>query len=619
MPSGPGTSPQVVSEVPGAALRRPALAWALLHVPLFLVLYGSSLGLALAGVRPAFKVLLWPAFVLEAAFPALLAFAVALPFSLHRRSYRVAAPLAAGLVAVAVALDSQIYRALGFHINGLVVKVFLQPGSLSETGIPAWEAAAFVGLAVAWLGIEVAAGGWFLRRAASRRPSLRWAALAFGLLAVERVYTATLAFYGGPAVFAAGQALPLQVPLRMNGFLAKVTGRGTTELRDPLGPEAERSAARLPLGIPAGTVRFTRRPDIVMVLIESLRADFFDSLTMPRLVQRAEQGSVFARHYAAASSTHYTLFSLFFGLQSQKLDAVIGSGHAPLLFSALRVNGYRMRLLAASSVDWMGMKTTVFGDVLGDLETDYQGIGATRDSAMVAHAEAWVSAADTTPVFVMLFFDGTHFNYTYPPRSARFAPVWEGGSSVKAARVAPELIQRRARNSAYEVDWKLDDFLTWFAQRRGKAPLVMVTGDHGEEFREHGHIAHGSAVTNEQIHVPMVVLGEGVPRGRFEGVTSHIDLVPTLFALLGDRHPPQTYADGISMYDVSPSRFVLATVGWEPRYCAVGADLKVTFFGLDGGFGGVAVTDPQDRPLPDGDARFAARAPDILRAFVRPH
>jgi membrane-anchored protein YejM (alkaline phosphatase superfamily) len=593
--------------------------WALLHVPLFLLLYNSSLGLAIAGVRPAFKVLLWPAFALEAALPALLAFAAALPFSLHRRSYRVAAPLVAGVVTMAVALDSQIYRALGFHINGLVVKVLVQPGSLRETGIPAWEAVAFVGVAALWLGLELAAGGWFLRRFATPRPALRWALLALGLLLVERVYTATLAFYGGPAVFAAGQALPLQVPLRMNRFLAKVTGRGTTELSDPFGPGAERSAARLPLGIPAGTVRFTRRPDIVLVLIESLRADFFDSLTMPRLVRRAEQGSVFPRHYASASSTHYTLFSLFFGLQSQKMDAIVGSGRAPLLFGALKANGYRSRLLAASSVDWMGMKATVFGDVQGDLDTNFPGIGARRDSAMVARAEAWVAAADTAPVFVMLFFDGTHFNYTYPPRSARFAPVWDAGSTIEASRIAPELILRRARNSAYEVDWKLDEFLTWFAQRRGKAPLVLVTGDHGEEFKEHGHIGHGSGVTNEQIHVPMVVLGDSVPRGRFEGVTSHIDLVPTLFALLGDRHEPQVYADGIPMYDAPAGRFVLATVGWEPRWCAVGTDLKASFYGLDAGFGGVTVTDPQDRPLPDGDARFAARAADILRAFVRPH
>jgi len=618
MSSGPGTSPPSDLEVPGAALRRPALAWALLHVPLFLAVYGSSLGLAVAGVRPTFKVLLWPAFAIEAVLPALVAFAVALPFSLHRRSYRVAAPLVAGLVTIAVAVDSQIYRALGFHINGLVVRVLVQPGSLRETGVPAWEVAVAVVVAALWLGLELLAGGWFIRRYSSPRPSLRWAALAFGLLLVERVYTATLAFYGGPAVFAAGQVLPLQVPLRMNGFLSRITGRGTTEMRDPLGPEASRGAERIPLGIRAGTVRFTRRPDIVVVLVESLRADLFDSLTMPRLARRAEQGSVFERHYASASSTHYTLFSLFFGLQSQKLDAVVGSGRAPLLFGALKANGYRIRLLAASSVDWMGMRATVFGDVQGDLETDFQGVGETRDSAMIARAQTWVAAADTTPVFVMLFFDGTHFNYTYPPRSARFAPVWDGASSVKAARVAPELILRRARNAAYEVDWKLDDFLAWFARRRGRTPLVVVTGDHGEEFREHGHIAHGSGVTDEQIHVPMVVLGEGVPRGRFQGVTSHIDMVPTLFGLLGDRHPPRTYADGISMYDVPADRFVLSTVGWEPRYCAVGSDLKVTFYGLDAGFGGVSVTDPEDRPLPDGDARFAARAQDILRAFVRP-
>jgi hypothetical protein len=596
--------------------------WALLHVPVVLLVYAPSIRQALADVPAGYRAALWPAFAQESVLLLTAAFLIGLPLSLAGRAYRFAAPALVGLVTVAFAVDSQVYRALGFHINGLVVRVLLQPGALAETGIPAWEVAAALAVAALWLTGEVWGGSAFLRRfavgrTARPRPVLGWVIAIVLLAGVERVYVATLAFLGGPAAFAAGQVLPLQTPLRMNSFLAKVTGRRTTELRDRLGTEAERGAARLPLGIPAGTVRFTRRPDIVVVLIESLRADFFDSLTMPRLWRRAEQGSVFARHYASSSSTHYTLFSLFFGLQSQRLDAVIGSGHAPLLFNALKVNGYRIRLLAASSVDWMGMKATVFGDVQGDLETDYQGIGATRDSAMVAHAEAWVTAADTTPVFVMLFFDGTHFNYTYPPRSARFAPVWEGGSSVKAARVAPELILRRARNAAYEVDWKLDDFLARFAQRRGRAPLVMVTGDHGEEFREHGHIAHGSGVTNEQIHVPMVVLGEGVPRGSRTTVTSHIDVVPTLLGLLGDTHAPQSYADGISMFAVPRGRFVLSTVGWEPKYAAIGESLKVAFSSLDAGFGGVTITDPWDRAIPDGEARLAAEAANILRAFVR--
>jgi membrane-anchored protein YejM (alkaline phosphatase superfamily) len=615
MPSEPPSPPSAI--LSGAALRRPALVWSLLHVPLFLLLYGTSLRLAVAGVRPAFKVLLWPAFALEASLLALLAFVVALPFSLHGRAYRVAVPAVTALLTFGLAFDGQIYQALGFHINGLVVKVMVQPGALRETGIPVWEAAAFVAAGVAWLAAEVWAGGLFLRRFATPRRVVGWALAVFVLVALERAYTGTLAFYGGPAVFAAGETLPLQAPLRLNGLLARLTGRGTTAMRDPIQSAAEQSTARLPLGIAPSSVRFARTPDVVLVLIESLRADFLDSLTMPRLLRRAERGAILERHYAAASSTHYSLFSLFFGLQAQKMDAIVGSGRAPLLFGALKANGYQSRLLAASSVDWMGLKGTVFGDVAADLETDFPGAGATRDSAMVVHAEAWVGRAGAAPVFLMLFFDGTHFSYTYPPRSARFAPVWDAGGTMEAARVPPALILRRARNAAYEVDWKLDDFLSRFAARRGREPLVFVTGDHGEEFKEHGHIGHGSGVTNEQIHVPMVVLGEGVPRGRFAGVTSHIDLVPTLFALLGDTHPPQAYADGISMFDVPPSRFVLATVGWEPRYCAVGRDLKATFFGLDAGFGGVAVTDPEDRPLADGDARFAARAADILRAFSR--
>jgi len=617
MSAVPGTSPAAVADASGAALRRPALAWALLHVPLFLLLYAESLRLAVGGVRPAFHALLWPAFAAEAVLLALLAFVVAVPWSLHRRAYRVAVPLASALLTVALALDARIYAALGFHVNGLVVKVMVQPGALRETGIPVWEAAVFAAAGAGWLALELWAGGLFLRRFASPKGVLAPALLVLGLAVVERPYTATLAFYGGPAVFAAGQTLPLQAPLRMNGFLANVTGRGTTEMRDPLQSAAERSASRLPLGIPAASVRFTRTPDIVVILIESLRADFLDSLTMPRLLRRGEEGAIFERHYATASSTHYSLFSLFFGLQGYKLDAVVGAGRSPLLFGVLKANGYQSRLLAASSVDWMGLKATVFGDVQGDLETEFPGIGATRDSAMIARAEAWVGRAGSAPVFLMLFFDGTHFNYTYPPRSARFAPAWDAGGAIEAARVPPALIQRRARNSAYEVDWKIEEFLAWFTARRGKAPLVFATGDHGEEFKEHGHIGHGSGVTSEQIHVPMVVFGEGVPRGRVSRVTSHIDLVPTLFALLGDTHEPQSYADGISMFAVPEGRFVLATVGWEPRFCAVGADLKATFFGSDAGFGGVQVTDPEDRPLADGDARFAARSADILRAFSR--
>jgi uncharacterized protein len=112
--------------------------------------------------------------------------------------------------------------------------------------------------------------------------------------------------------------------------------------------------------------------------------------------------------------------------------------------------------------------------------------------------------------------------------------------------------------------------------------------------------------------VPAVWLGPGVPKGRFDAPTSHADVVPTLFALLGDDHPSSLYADGQPMFTAPRDRFVVATVGWEPHYAAVGADLKVTMYA---GLGTAQITDPEDRPVENGTARMAAAAGRILKAL----
>jgi len=259
--------------------------------------------------------------------------------------------------------------------------------------------------------------------------------------------------------------------------------------------------------------------------------------------------------------------------------------------------------------------------VQGELETDWPATmsGDQRDATIIAHAKDHVQATPPDrPVFLFLFFFGTHFNYFYPERSARFTPAWNGADALKATSTPPAQILNRGRNAAYELDWKLDEFLDWYERTRGQRPLVIVTGDHGEEMREKGHIGHGSALTQEQIQVPMVVLGEGVPLGHHRGATTHADVVPTLFHLLGDQHPPALYSSGLPMFEARDDRFVLAYLGWEPRYAAVSRDLKVAFHGMDAGLGGVTVTDAFDRPLPDGSTRFAAAVPRILQLFQHP-
>ena len=595
-------------------MRRPALMWALLHAPIILLLYRSSLLRALhdlPGVLGPGMIVAW---CVEAAFIASLPWLAVLPLSFKPRLYRYAVPAALALWTTVLSVDAQLYDAMGFHLNGLFVSVLLQPRMLAEVGIPIGRVVWFLSGAAFWLAADTLVGSRFITRFAAPHRVWTWALALIALQAFERVGVATLTYFGGSAVFASSTIILLELPLRLNHVLTPLTGRRDDPSGEPL------SASLLPTtpapeALAPDAVHFTRKPDVLLVLVESLRSDFLTAETMPRLWARSAHGTRFVRHYASASSTHYALFSLFFGLNGQKLETVLGAGSRPLLLEAFRANGYQMRLITASSVDWMGMKRTVFADVADDLDTDLPGVGATRDSAMIARARSWVGHADRRPLLLVLFFDGTHFNYTYPPRSAEFAPVWDGVGSLRDADTAA--MRRRAQNAAYEVDWKLDEFLAAFRSLRGRDPVLFVTGDHGEAFREQGLVGHGERVTEQEIHVPMVVFDSRMPIGVMETPTSHVDVMPTLFGLLGDTHPAASYCDGMRMTDADSSRYVLSTTGWSPWYAVVGMREKVTFFGLDAGLGGVKVTDPADHPLPGGAANLAGQAAQILRAFSR--
>jgi hypothetical protein len=594
----------------GAGFRFPALLWALLHVPIILALFASSISQTLRGVPTGYRGWLLPTYPVQAMVVATAMFLIGLPLSFWPGLYRRAAPALMALATAVVALDSRVYAMVAFHLNGFFFKVLAQRNALKETGVPTSDVVLFLSVAAIWLVLEVALGGRFLARfATTRRRTWAWVLGLLLLGTTERFYSGTLTYYGGQAIFAASGVLPLVAPIRMTGVVEQVTGVKQTDPFSRSGTEA----VRLPPILAPSAVTVARRPDILFILAESLPAEHLDERTMPRLWARAAGGARFTRHYSGASSTYYTLFSLLYGFQAQKLDATVGAGRGTLLFPVLRDAGYQIRILASSCVDWMGLKETVFGQVAGDMETwcdstDWDNL----DPLLIAGAHRWVDAADDRPVFMFMFLNGTHFNYYFPDSQAVIRPYWDGRGGLKTQGTPPEQIQNRARNAAHFLDGEVDQLISDIARRRGRKPLVLFTGDHGEEFRQKGHMGHGSAVTNEQIHVPMVIFGDGVQPGVFDAPTSHSDLVPTLFQLLGDRHPPALYSDGLSMFQAPDDRFVVSTVGWEPHYAAIGKELKVTMYA---GLGSAAVTDPEDRPLPDASERLARSAGRIMRAL----
>jgi arylsulfatase len=68
--------------------------------------------------------------------------------------------------------------------------------------------------------------------------------------------------------------------------------------------------------------------------------------------------------------------------------------------------------------------------------------------------------------------------------------------------------------------------------------LIVLTADHGEEFLEHGFVEHAWTLYEESVHVPLIVWARGLRNpGQIDAAVSHVDVLPTLLALLEIPHP----------------------------------------------------------------------------------
>lgn len=76
--------------------------------------------------------------------------------------------------------------------------------------------------------------------------------------------------------------------------------------------------------------------------------------------------------------------------------------------------------------------------------------------------------------------------------------------------------------------------------------MLVVTSDHGEGLGEHGVMHHGRRLYDELVHVPLYVRAPGWPTGRrVDAPCSLLDLLPTLLDVVG--LPPAKGLDGVSL------------------------------------------------------------------------
>jgi len=383
--------------------------------------------------------------------------------------------------------------------------------------------------------------GWLLTRPRwLMRPGAIWAVVLLLVVGVERTLFAAADWEGDREVANAAEILPGYSRLGVAELLPEKLAREVLGTRAvDFRPKGE------PLAYPRTWPSLDPdgpRPNVVILVVDSWRGDHLNGDVTPKLLALSREGRRFEDHISAGNGTRFGVFSMLYGLHGCYWFSALRERRSPVLLDVLEQAGYERAVYSTASMNfpefrdtaWVGCSETVFDD------HPFEAVFA-RDLEVARlfrlDLERRAEQSNPAPFFKFVLLDSAHQPYS-SPGAGPFQPAAKTLDYMELANNhSSELALRvfnRYRNALHFVDGVAANIIESLrVAGELDSTLVIVTGDHGEEFQENGFWGHTSNFTPEQTEVPFFILGGGMLPGVEHRPTSHIDLAPTLLEILG--------------------------------------------------------------------------------------
>lgn len=329
----------------------------------------------------------------------------------------------------------------------------------------------------------------------------------------------------------------------------EVPGNGVDDnCRD--GDPAPREIERVPTTAPATA----RDRDVLILSIDALRDDagehigaLRDALGPHVAFTRAQSPAPATKESLSATMRGVPVRALRFERHPDVRGTLLWRDEHASLGHVLRDAGYRTVTVPSNNMFDPRIGVTSGFESLWLANTDAAGIANDRPPHTQDHVPSRalfelgldVAARTEGPLCLWLHVMDTHAPYHHPD-----------GTSGPRSREGYE-------RSLGEVSIAAAAFVQDFAARRGRAPVVVVLGDHGEEFGEHGGIQHASSAYLEQVAVTLLVAAPGLPAQRIDVPVSTTGVPRTVLALVGI-DAPSSMTEPSVLATPHPDRIVVA-------------------------------------------------------------
>jgi arylsulfatase A-like enzyme len=330
-----------------------------------------------------------------------------------------------------------------------------------------------------------------------------------------------------------------------------------------------------------------RPRNVVMIQIESLRSDQLRIYggtrdVMPAVDALARESRVFTNAYIQASHSNYqdlVPLSSHYPLRSPQMYEYPPDPTYPrvLVYDVLKALGYRTAIFSSQNEQWGGMinyhrsesldrffhaenfsgKTyTPWGDLgFAEWVKETKGAGSVDDKYTVTEAINWIDTVADRPFFVHMNLQSSHVPYVTPedfphrfsPKHIDFAIMW-GKFPIEKI----DIVKGRYADSLHYEDTQIAR-LFGHLKNRGlwDDTVIVIGGDNGEAFYEHGFTSHASSLFNEVMKVPMIIRAPGLEPGLDHRPAMFLDVPPSVLELLG--LPPHPSFQGISLFEPAPN------------------------------------------------------------------
>ena len=293
---------------------------------------------------------------------------------------------------------------------------------------------------------------------------------------------------------------------------------------------------------PAVTAPWRHRPNVVLVVLESFRADavgaFVNGKPVTPVIDALARGGVSSTR--AFSHNGYTVES-----RSHLFTGSLGGLRGGSLVDDFKDNGYETAYFSGQDESFGGPvagvgfdRVDVAYDARQDRDRRYSTF-TTAGSLAVSHKtlqeriEGFLASRDRSrPLFLYVNFHDTHFPYHHREIEPLVSERVLGQSQI--APENREALREMYLNTAANVDRALGRTLEAVTLAVGSPPAVIVTADHGESLFDEGFLGHGYALNDAQTRIPLVVRGLPMTIHEPFGQVDLRDAIGTALTTSGD-------------------------------------------------------------------------------------